>query len=45
MRARVAGSDERERIWVDHKRNWPQFQEYEEKTDRTIPVVILEPVE
>lgn len=43
MRARVAGPDERERIWVDHKQNWPQFQEYEDKTDRTIPVVILEP--
>ena len=41
MRARVAGPDERERIWVDHKQNWPQFQEYEDKTDRTIPVVIL----
>jgi deazaflavin-dependent oxidoreductase (nitroreductase family) len=42
MRARVAGPEERERIWQDHKAEWPQFGEYEEKTDRTIPVVILE---
>jgi deazaflavin-dependent oxidoreductase (nitroreductase family) len=44
MRARVAEGEERDRIWVDHKANWPQFQEYEDKTDRTIPVVVLEPV-
>ena len=43
LRARVAGPDERDAIWVDHKANWPQFQEYEDKTDRVIPVVILEP--
>ncbi len=43
LRARVAGPEERDAIWVDHKVNWPQFQEYEDKTDRTIPVVILEP--
>ena len=43
LRARVAGPEERDGIWVDHKQNWPQFQEYEDKTERTIPVVILEP--
>jgi deazaflavin-dependent oxidoreductase (nitroreductase family) len=43
FRARVAEGDERERIWQAHKKEWPQFQEYEDKTDRTIPVVILEP--
>jgi deazaflavin-dependent oxidoreductase (nitroreductase family) len=43
LRARVAGPDERDAIWVDHKASWPQFQEYEDKTDRTIPVVVLEP--
>jgi deazaflavin-dependent oxidoreductase (nitroreductase family) len=44
MRARVADGREREEIWADHKVEWPQFAEYEGKTDRTIPVVILEPV-
>jgi deazaflavin-dependent oxidoreductase (nitroreductase family) len=44
MRARVAVGDERERLWNAQKDEWPQFAEYEEKTDRAIPVVILEPV-
>jgi deazaflavin-dependent oxidoreductase (nitroreductase family) len=40
--ARVAGDDEREPIWDNQKREYPGFQEYEEKTTRKIPVVILE---
>ncbi len=36
--------DERDAHLGRHKEDWPQFQEYEDKTDRTIPVVILEPV-
>jgi deazaflavin-dependent oxidoreductase (nitroreductase family) len=44
MRARVANGDERERIWGEQKAQWPQFADYEAKTDREIPVVILEPV-
>jgi deazaflavin-dependent oxidoreductase (nitroreductase family) len=44
MRARVAEGDERDRIWSAQKDEWPQFAEYETKTDRAIPVVILEPV-
>ncbi len=43
-RARVAQGEERSRIWEAHKKEWPQFQEYEDKTDREIPVVVLEPV-
>jgi deazaflavin-dependent oxidoreductase (nitroreductase family) len=43
--ARVAEGDERERIWDLQKREFPGFAEYEEKaTNRTIPVVVLEPV-
>jgi deazaflavin-dependent oxidoreductase (nitroreductase family) len=42
--ARVAGDDERAPIWAAHKAEYPGFQDYEEKTDRQIPVVILEPV-
>jgi deazaflavin-dependent oxidoreductase (nitroreductase family) len=42
MRARDASGEQRDRIWAAQKTEWPQFQEYEDKTDRTIPVVILE---
>jgi deazaflavin-dependent oxidoreductase (nitroreductase family) len=41
--ARVAGPEEREIIWKRQKENAPNFAEYEKKTDRQIPVVILEP--
>jgi deazaflavin-dependent oxidoreductase (nitroreductase family) len=44
LRARVAGEVEREPIWTAHKTEFPGFREYEEKTTRQIPVVILEPV-
>lgn len=40
--ARVAAGDERERIWSAQKEAFPGFAEYEAKTDRTIPVVVLE---
>lgn len=41
--ARVAEGEERARIWEAQKRDWPAFADYEERTDRQIPVVILEP--
>lgn len=41
--ARVAEGDERERLWSAQKRDLPAFAEYETKTTRQIPVVILEP--
>jgi deazaflavin-dependent oxidoreductase (nitroreductase family) len=43
LTARVAGPEEREEIWVPWKTANPGFAEYEAKTTRTIPVVILEP--
>lgn len=42
--ARVASQDERDRIWSAQKTEWPGFADYETKTSRQIPVVILEPV-
>lgn len=42
--ARVAEPGERERIWTRQKEIAPSFVEYEKKTQRQIPVVILEPV-
>ena len=41
--ARVAAGEERELIWQRQKTDYPGFAEYEEKTSREIPVVILTP--
>jgi deazaflavin-dependent oxidoreductase (nitroreductase family) len=43
LTARVAQGEERDRIWVRQKETNPGFAEYEQKTTRQIPVVILEP--
>jgi deazaflavin-dependent oxidoreductase (nitroreductase family) len=45
VRARVAEPDERERLWDLQKQDMPGFGEYERKTTRQIPVVILDPVD
>lgn len=42
--ARVASGEERERLWEQHKRKFPPVAEYEEKTERVIPVIVLERV-
>lgn len=44
VRARVAEGEERDRIWEEQKRVNSNFAEYEQKTTRPIPVVILERV-
>jgi deazaflavin-dependent oxidoreductase (nitroreductase family) len=41
--ARVAAGDEREGIWSAQKVAYPGFADYERKTTRQIPVVVLEP--
>jgi deazaflavin-dependent oxidoreductase (nitroreductase family) len=43
VNARVARGEERERIWEDQKQLNPGFADYEERTEREIPVVVLEP--
>jgi deazaflavin-dependent oxidoreductase (nitroreductase family) len=43
LTARVADTAEREPIWAAQKADYPGFAEYETKTTRQIPVVILEP--
>ncbi len=40
--ARVAEGEERERLWELMNEIWPHYEEYQEKTDREIPVVVLE---
>ena len=42
--ARVAEGDTRERLWSRQKELYPGFAEYEAKTAREIPVMVLEPV-
>lgn len=42
--ARVADAGERDRLWEAQKKANPGFADYEAKTDRQIPVVILDPV-
>ena len=39
--ARVAEGEERERLWRLMNEMWPHYDEYAEKTDREIPVVVL----
>jgi hypothetical protein len=41
VRASVAVGDERERLWSEMVEAWPDYEDYKEKTDRQIPVVIL----
>ena len=43
-RARVAGDGERDRLWDEAKEEIPAFADYERKTRRQIPVIVLERV-
>jgi deazaflavin-dependent oxidoreductase (nitroreductase family) len=40
--ARTAQGDERESLWKLMTLNWPNYDEYTKRTDRVIPVVVLE---
>lgn len=40
--ARTASGDERKRLWKLAARQWPDYDAYATKTDREIPVVVLE---
>jgi deazaflavin-dependent oxidoreductase (nitroreductase family) len=41
-RARTATGDERERLWRLAAAQWPDYDAYQRRTDREIPVVVLE---
>jgi deazaflavin-dependent oxidoreductase (nitroreductase family) len=43
VRARVAEGEERERLWERAVELWPSYTDYQQRTDRAIPVVVLEP--
>lgn len=42
-RAREATPEERPRLWKLMNDVWPDYDKYQEKTSRQIPVVVLEP--
>ena len=41
--ARVLDTQEREPVWEKQKADYPGFADYERKTSRVIPVILLEP--
>jgi deazaflavin-dependent oxidoreductase (nitroreductase family) len=41
-RARTAAGEERERLWRKANEVWRHYDEYQTRTDRQIPVVVLE---
>lgn len=43
-RARTATPEEKPRLWQIMTRNWPNYDVYATRTDRDIPVVVLEPL-
>jgi deazaflavin-dependent oxidoreductase (nitroreductase family) len=42
--ARVADGEERARLWSMMAEIWPAYDEYQTKTEREIPIVVLEPI-
>ena len=43
-RARTCTGDERARLWEKALQFWPPYADYQRKTSREIPVVVLDPV-
>ena len=43
MRARVAAGEERTELWERVVRDFPHYAGYQRKTEREIPLVVLEP--
>jgi deazaflavin-dependent oxidoreductase (nitroreductase family) len=41
-RARDATAEERPELWTQMTEHWPDYDNYQQKTDREIPIVILE---
>jgi deazaflavin-dependent oxidoreductase (nitroreductase family) len=40
-RARTASSDEKPEMWKTMTAEWPAYDEYQTKTDREIPIVVI----
>ena len=43
VRARTAGGGEKARLWTIVAGQWPNYDAYQSRTDRVIPVVVLSP--
>lgn len=43
-RARTATGEERARLWEQALQFWPPYADYQTKTEREIPVVVLDPI-
>ena len=43
MRARETEGAERERLWKQMAEAYPTYETYQRRTDRQIPVILLEP--
>lgn len=39
---RIANDEEKPRMWAKMVEAWPDYDAYQEKTDRVIPIVVLE---
>ena len=44
VRARTADGEERDRLWKHMNSLWPSYDSYQSRTDRRIPLVVLERV-
>ena len=44
-RARTAAGEERARLWQKALEFWPPYADYQRKTEREIPIVVLDPVD
>jgi proline iminopeptidase len=44
-RARIVTGEERETVWKMMAEVYPPYLEYQERTEREIPVIVLDPVE
>ena len=42
-KARVATPEEKAEMWKTMTAEWPAYDEYQSKTDREIPIIVLEP--
>ena len=43
-KARTVSGAERQKLWDDAVKWWPSYVDYQKKTEREIPVVVLDPV-
>lgn len=43
--ARTASDEEKPRLWAIVNETWPNYETYQSRTDRVIPVVVLTPAE